>query len=185
MRRLIVALLAVVLTTSFARSQDHAPWPVDWSNWSDPALWVTVGNPGNAADKRYDSTGYGAVNHVYKIGKFEVTAGQYTEFLNAVAKADTYGLYDTAMGDPNGWAGCGIQRTVIQGTCIYSVGPDWTNRPVNSISFYNACRFANWLHNGQPTGAQGPGNDGGRSLHRPRQQDDSCPPAGCSVPDSH
>ena len=55
--------------------------------------FVTVGNPGNAAD----STGYGAVDHVYQIGKFEVTAGQYTEFLNAVAATDTYGLYSTLM----------------------------------------------------------------------------------------
>jgi hypothetical protein len=27
--------------------------------------------------------------------------------------------------------------------------------PVNYVSFYDALRFANWLHNGQPTGAQG------------------------------
>jgi formylglycine-generating enzyme required for sulfatase activity len=26
--------------------------------------------------------------------------------------------------------------------------------PVNYVSFYDALRFANWLHNGQPTGAQ-------------------------------
>jgi len=30
------------------------------------------------------------------------------------------------------------------------------NRPVNYVSFWDACRFANWLHNGQPTGAQDP-----------------------------
>ena len=49
---------------------------------------VTVGNPGNAADTRYDLTGFGSVGYNYQIGKYEVTAGQYTEFLNAVAKAD-------------------------------------------------------------------------------------------------
>ena len=27
--------------------------------------------------------------------------------------------------------------------------------PVNFVSFYDSLRFANWLHNGQPTGAQG------------------------------
>ena len=37
--------------------------------------------------------------HAYQIGKYEVTAGQYTEFLNAVAKADPNGLYNTTMGD--------------------------------------------------------------------------------------
>ena len=36
--------------------------------------------------------GYGGVDYAYNIGKYEVTAGQYTEFLNAVADDDTYGL---------------------------------------------------------------------------------------------
>ncbi len=27
--------------------------------------------------------------------------------------------------------------------------------PVNFVSFWDGLRFANWLHNGQPTGAQG------------------------------
>ncbi len=26
--------------------------------------------------------------------------------------------------------------------------------PVNFVDFYDSLRFANWLHNGQPTGAQ-------------------------------
>ncbi len=55
--------------------------------------FVTVGNPGNAND----GTGYGGVDYAYDIGKFEVTAGQYTEFLNAVAAADPYGLYGSDM----------------------------------------------------------------------------------------
>lgn len=46
---------------------------------------VPVGNPGNA--------GYAPVGYTYNIGKYEITAGQYTEFLNAVAATDTYGLY--------------------------------------------------------------------------------------------
>ena len=55
--------------------------------------WVAVGNAGNAAD----STGYGGVSDVYQISTYEVTAGQYTEFLNAVATTDTHGLYNTSM----------------------------------------------------------------------------------------
>lgn len=31
------------------------------------------------------------------------------------------------------------------------------NRPVNYVSWYDTLRFANWLHNGQPNGPQGPG----------------------------
>lgn len=46
---------------------------------------VPVGNPGNQPDTRYATPGYGSVGYTYQMGKFEVTAGQYTEFLNAVA----------------------------------------------------------------------------------------------------
>ncbi len=58
---------------------------------------VTVGNAGNSADPSTGSL-YGAVAYDYLIGKYEVTIGQYTEFLNAVAATDTYGLYNTSMG---------------------------------------------------------------------------------------
>ena len=109
---------------------------------------VPVGNVGNAGD----STGYGAVDYAYNIGKYEVTAGQYAEFLNAVAATDTYGLYNTSM-----WSssyGCKIERSGASGSYTYSVAADWGNRPVNYVSWGDAARFANWLHNGQPTGAQ-------------------------------
>ena len=41
--------------------------------------------------------GFGAVGYMYNIGKYEVTAGQYCEFLNKVAATDTYGLYNDSM----------------------------------------------------------------------------------------
>jgi hypothetical protein len=99
MARAGVVAALVLLAAGVARADTHALWPTDWNNWSDPALWVTVGNPGNVADTRYASPGYGAVAYSYNIGKFEVTAGQYTVFLNAVAKTDTYGLYNGHMGN--------------------------------------------------------------------------------------
>ena len=47
-----------------------------------------------------------------------------------------------------------IQRSGSSGSYTYSVAADWANRPVNVVSYWDACRFANWLHNGQPTGPQ-------------------------------
>jgi len=117
---------------------------------------VPVGNVGNKADTAAHSgnpAGQGAVGYAYNIGKYEVTAGQYTEFLNAVADTDAYGLYNTNM-----WSstyGCKIERTGSSGSYTYSVASDYANRPVNYVSWGDAARFANWLHNGQPTGAQG------------------------------
>ena len=121
---------------------------------------VPVGNAGNAADTRYNSISVGAVAKAYAIGKYEITAGQYRDFLNAVAATDTYGVYSTAMGDPTGSLGCNIQRGGTPGSYTYSVPSDpvngfWADRPVNWVSWGDAARFANWLHNNQPTGTQG------------------------------
>ena len=43
---------------------------------------VAVGDRGNAAD----TTGYGSVDYNYNIGKYEVTAAQYCDFLNHKAR---------------------------------------------------------------------------------------------------
>ena len=61
--------------------------------------------------------------------------------------------------------GANIQRTGSSPNYSYSVAADWANRPVNYVSFWDAARFANWLHNGQPTGAQGPGTTEGGAYH--------------------
>ena len=111
---------------------------------------VTVGNPGNRDDTHGD--GYGGVGYTYDIGTYEVTARQYTGFLNAVARTDTYGLYNTSMWSNN--LGCRVERSGSSGSYWYSVAGAWADRPVNYVSWGDAARFANWLHNGQPTGDQ-------------------------------
>jgi formylglycine-generating enzyme len=120
---------------------------------------VPVGDPGNAGNPLkcwdYGSTGWGAVAYSYSIGKYEVTAGQYAAFLNAVAKTDPYGLYNTEMWD-NG-QGCKISRSGSSGSYRYNVSSFYSVRPVNFVSWGDSLRFANWLHNGQPTGAEGAG----------------------------
>jgi len=115
---------------------------------------VPVGNPGNAADTRTQSdgtSGYGAVAYEYNIGKYEVTAGQYTAFLNAVAATDIYSLYNTNMWSDN--YGCKIRRSGSSGSYTYSVAGDYANRPVNFVSWGDSVRFANWLTNGQGSGS--------------------------------
>lgn len=106
--------------------------------------WVTVGAPGNAAD----NTGYGAVAEVYRISETEVTNAQYAEFLNAKAASDPLALYNTNMGSGVG----GITRSGSSGSYTYSAIAGREAMPVNFVSFYDALRFANWLHNGQGGG---------------------------------
>ena len=121
---------------------------------------VTVGNPNNAGEwsgssgDSYTSAERicGAVSYEYNIGKYEVTAAQYTEFLNAVATTDPYGLYNSDM-----WSsshGCKILRLGSSGSYTYSVGLSaYANHPVNYVSWGDAARFANWLTNGQGNGS--------------------------------
>jgi formylglycine-generating enzyme len=155
----LAGLAAILLAAGVANAQTHAPWPTNWNNWNDPALLVHVGDPGNAGELS-GAVGYGgericgAVPYAYNIGKYEVTAGQYAAFLNAVAKSDTYGLYNTLMDTANDQYGCNIKRIGSSGSYAYSVASDWANRPVNYVSWGDAARFANWLQNGQPTGTQ-------------------------------
>jgi formylglycine-generating enzyme required for sulfatase activity len=134
-------------TTSAARvaSQRLAP------GWRLAIETVTVGNAGTAGDAQFQGI-FGAVDYVYAIGKHEVTAGQYAAFLDAVAATDTHALYNVNMWTHE--AGCKIERTGSTGSYTYSVALDRANRPVNFVSWGDAARFANWMHNGQPTGAQ-------------------------------
>jgi formylglycine-generating enzyme required for sulfatase activity len=108
---------------------------------------VAIGNPGNAADP---STGSGSVAYLYNIGSTEVTNTQYAAFLNAVASTDTNNLYIDAMAQRYS----GITRTGSSGFYTYAAVDGRANNPVNFVNISGAMRFANWMHNGQPTGAQ-------------------------------
>jgi formylglycine-generating enzyme required for sulfatase activity len=111
---------------------------------------VPVGNPGNPADP---STGFGSVAYNYNIGEYDVTAGQYAAFLNAVASTDTYGLWDFYM-DAN--YACDISQNGSAGHYTYATTSD-PDLPVNYVTWGDAASFCNWLTNGQPTGAEGNG----------------------------
>ena len=105
--------------------------------------WVTVGDSGNMAD--IAPTGYGAVTDVFRLMKYEMTNSDYTIFLNAVAKTDPYFLYNPEMStDVQG----GITRTGTPGDYIYAVKPNMASKPVTYVSWFDAARMANWMHNG-------------------------------------
>ena len=110
--------------------------------------FVEVGDAGNPADP---ATGFGQVNATYRIGTYEVTLGQYAEFLNAVAANDPYALFHPAM--ETNPAVRGILRSGSAGSYRYSVIPGSANKPVTHVSWFDAARYCNWLHNGATHGA--------------------------------
>ena len=66
-----------------------------------------------------------------------------------MAKTDPHGLRSNNTMET---AGCGIVRSGKNGGYTYRLPPELANVPVNHVSFWDACRFCNWLHNGQGDG---------------------------------
>jgi formylglycine-generating enzyme required for sulfatase activity len=88
----------------------------------------------------------GSVPYDYAISKYEITNSEYVEFLNAVASGDdTYELFSSSME-----VGFITSRTGN----LYYAKAGFENKPVTFVSFWDAVRFANWLHNGQPVGPE-------------------------------
>lgn len=126
---------------------------------------VNVGDAGNLADA---DTGYGAVSDPYAIGKYEVTVGQYVEFLNAVAAItdkdairDLWNLdmqnlksYVSAVGlIARTGLGTSAQPYIYAEIVDSSLGANSSKRAILNISWFSAARFANWLHNGATASA--------------------------------
>jgi len=125
--------------------------------------WITIGDAGNPDDVHDE--GFGGVDYEYRISRTVVTNIQYVEFLNEKATiGDPFGLYRTQMTTQT-WGG--INRAgagTVGDPYVYSVKPDvpnkgpggtpykYANMPLSNVSWYDAVRFANWMHNGQGSG---------------------------------
>jgi hypothetical protein len=123
-------------------------WFLPVAAWSVAIDWVTVGDPGQ-----------GGVDHSYRLSRYETTNAQYAEFLNAVGDSDPNGLYHPSMGSDAVFGG--IARSGSDGSYSYAAKAGFESKPVVFVSFWDAIRFANWMDNGQPVGAQGPGTTEG------------------------
>ncbi len=141
-----VAVLAVLTLLMTAAQADLIPYT------------ITVGDPGNAGELSGEGAGgagpdrtCGAVDYVYDIGQHEVTNAEYTAFLNAVDPngMNPHDLYNSEMGSGHG--GISFNSGGAAGS-KYSARDGRGNKPVDWVSFWDACRFANWLHNGQGGG---------------------------------
>ena len=153
----VVSACGVSGTTSITAT----PTPTPVAPLGTEMSMVTVRDAGNEAD----SSGFGRVGYDYRIGKFEVTIGQYAAFLNAVAARDPHGLFHASMAtNPNV---AGIVRKGAPGSYTYSpIEANSTDsatqsrrsaadRPITSVSWFDAARFANWMSNGRPSGPPG------------------------------
>ena len=88
--------------------------------------FVTIGNPGNAADTTGSPNPAGAVGYTYGIGKFEVSRDMITK-------------YNANFGTANN-----LVITLDSMTGI--TGGTGANKPATGISWNEAARFVNWLN---------------------------------------
>ena len=112
-KTMVRGLLAVALLASAVTAQAdvfNMGGTISGGTWTGLASlqFVTVGNPGNPPDPATGSV-YGSVSYNYNIDAYDVTLGQYCQFLNAVAQTDTYGLYNSYMSTD--YATQGISRS--------------------------------------------------------------------------
>jgi len=83
--------------------------------------FVTIGNPGNAADTTGSPNPAGSVAYTYNLGKYEVSR-------DMIDKANSAGGLGITLGDLTIYGGNGV------------------NRPATGITWYEAAKFVNWLN---------------------------------------
>jgi len=112
---------------------------------------VPILDSNNKADRE---TGLGAVKDPFCMGKYKVTAQQYVEFLNSVAKKkDPYELFDERMEhDPA--VSC-IKRAIDdKGLFSYQAISGREDFPITYVDLFCCLRFCNWLSHGSPSDAE-------------------------------
>jgi formylglycine-generating enzyme required for sulfatase activity len=83
--------------------------------------FVTIGNPGNAADTTGDPNPVGSVAYTYNLGKYEVSR-------DMINKANTAGSLGITLQDMTNYGGNGLLK------------------PATGISYYEAAKYVNWLN---------------------------------------
>jgi len=150
--KFFLLFLSLFASSIFATTFDPAPLTVGQQKAKTAGLLkidlVSVTDAGNPAD----FNGRGAVAQNFQMGKNDITAAQYCQFLNAVAsKSDPYALYNDKMSSNRNVAS--ITRTTEKdGSFTYSTKMAADYLPIAHVSWFSAARFCNWMHNGQLIG---------------------------------
>jgi len=165
MKELSILILSAIATLNLAAGQS----PPDQYHSAGTMDMVLIDNPGNPPDPVFNYKG-GQVNYEFLISKYEITNAQYVAFLNAVGKEDKNQIYKDGKTSAEsvghittGANGEKITTTRVKpliirsgepGAYSHEVKPGYEDVPVWNVSWFDAARYVNWLHNGQPSGAQ-------------------------------
>ena len=89
--------LAVVCAMTLGALRAGDPLGMEFVRVPAPGGAANPGDPSEALSNPYPRYP-GSVGYEYRIGMYEVTRGQYCDFLNCAARSDPYGLYNGGMG---------------------------------------------------------------------------------------
>jgi formylglycine-generating enzyme required for sulfatase activity len=123
MRNLILSALLLASLTNISSAQTITETFGNGAN-AFSMDFVTIGNPGNAADTTGSPNPAGSVAYTYNLGKYEVSRGQ-------IDKANSAGSLGITMANMSSY---GID------------GGNGVNRPATGVSWYEAAKFVNWLN---------------------------------------
>jgi hypothetical protein len=96
-----------------------------------------------------DTSGYGSVGYIYRIGTYPVTNCEYAAFLNAV-DPDGINPQNIYKNEMNSFVEGGIvfSNTAAKGS-KYTTKINMDNKPVILLNWFDCARYCNWLHNGR------------------------------------
>jgi formylglycine-generating enzyme required for sulfatase activity len=160
-KRVLVGASAMAAVALTPPAEGATYVDVSYQGLSKEISFAHIGDINNGNDTVASSAGtyHGDVGYEYYISKYEVTQGQWVDFLNAVAtdrsvvdlaaNAGIKNLYSSNMDASNDTYN-GIKRTEVSaGTYSYSLlDPAYKEMPVVYVSLLSAKRFCNWLTNG-------------------------------------
>ena len=108
-----------------------------------PTCFIIINDSCNIAD----SNGLGATPYVYHMSKYEVTNKEYVEFLNTQAYFLESKFLDSFKSEMSSSPLGGIIRILCKDRYTYSTKTNMRFKPVNFVSWIDATRYCNWLHN--------------------------------------
>ena len=121
MRKLLLSMLSLAFLSGLVSAQTITTQTFGNGANAFTMDFVTIGNPGNAADTTGNPNPVGSVPYVYNLGKYEVSR-------DMVLKASTAGGLGLTLADMASFGGNGL------------------NRPASGISRNEAARFVNYLN---------------------------------------
>lgn len=109
--------------------------------------FILIGDPDNPTDEK---TGFGAVKDSFEMGKYQITAKIYADFLNSVAViGDPHHLFDERMAtDPQVAV---LERTITrQGYYHYQAIAGREDCPITYVDVLCCLRFCNFMEHDSP-----------------------------------